>query len=551
MFDLALNTPALSSADAERPLAPARALLTPTWIAALAVLILNDHVLKGAHLLPGVVTGKLSDFAGMIVAPVLLAALLRVRTRGALLACHLAVGAVFAGIQLSPSFAASWSALMGAIGFPWLITCDPSDLIALPTLALAWRLLVPEMDPSLPALTPLRRSAVACLSFVGLWSTVATSQVEPGVDWDDTWFEDVYGNVFINNANEHDIALFVRPLRADVQLDCLQVAQDPGRMLRPEAFGEAEHWLLPPRTNVAIELSGASACGAAWVGGEGISPRIIFVDQVTMYAAQWFSGQSFDPSALGVVGVGVEFGEQSSRWIGNDQLLYVPRDEAPELPEECEAPAADSRIDWSPVRYPRNELLSVEAGIDGCFELGLQGLELDANEGAVAVDEPYTWYLCAPAAGVPLEAGEFLDIRAGVQPFGNSVDVTLLDPETLEPARDEQGLLLRHARYLRGSTDPSHIEPLVERSLTAVPTVSCPWATEPGCATVERGAQLAVTGAQSYLELGEAVAFGGDTMVHTAVLSHASERAVIDGECTSGAQSLVYDIDIVIIDEPL
>ena len=68
-------------------LAPARALLTPTWVAALALLVANDHWLKGSGMLPGVVTGKLSDFAGMIVAPVLLAALLRVRSKRALALC--------------------------------------------------------------------------------------------------------------------------------------------------------------------------------------------------------------------------------------------------------------------------------------------------------------------------------------------------------------------------------------------------------------------------------------------------------------------------------
>lgn len=41
------------------------------WWVALSVLALNDHVLKGSGLLPGVVTGKLSDFAGLIVAPIL------------------------------------------------------------------------------------------------------------------------------------------------------------------------------------------------------------------------------------------------------------------------------------------------------------------------------------------------------------------------------------------------------------------------------------------------------------------------------------------------
>ena len=156
-------------------LAPARALLTPTWVFALALLVANDHWLKGSGLLPGVLTGKLSDFAGMIVAPVLLAALLRVRTRRALALCHVAVAVVFAGIQLSTEFAAQWSALMGLVGYPWVITCDPTDLIALPFLLLSWTLLVPEMDPSKPALVPIQRTAVGALSVFGLWSTVATS----------------------------------------------------------------------------------------------------------------------------------------------------------------------------------------------------------------------------------------------------------------------------------------------------------------------------------------------------------------------------------------
>jgi hypothetical protein len=117
---------------------PARALLTPTWLLALVVLALNDHLLKGAGLLPGAVTGKLSDLAGMLVAPVLLAVLLRVRSRRGLLLCHAAVGAVFAAINLSPAAADAWSALMGLV-WPWHVTVDPTDLLALPALALGWR----------------------------------------------------------------------------------------------------------------------------------------------------------------------------------------------------------------------------------------------------------------------------------------------------------------------------------------------------------------------------------------------------------------------------
>src|SRR5688500_18962801 len=135
-------------------LRPRSALLTPTWLAALAVLGVNDHLLKGAGVLPGALTGKLSDLAGMIVAPVLLAALLGLRTRRGLLVCHVAVGAVFAAIKLSPAAADAWSWLMGLVGPAWVITVDPTDLIALQMLALGWRALMPAMTRPLPAPSP-------------------------------------------------------------------------------------------------------------------------------------------------------------------------------------------------------------------------------------------------------------------------------------------------------------------------------------------------------------------------------------------------------------
>jgi hypothetical protein len=46
------------------------------WWAALALLIINDNLLKGHGVVPGWLTGKLSDFAFLVVAPVVFAALL-------------------------------------------------------------------------------------------------------------------------------------------------------------------------------------------------------------------------------------------------------------------------------------------------------------------------------------------------------------------------------------------------------------------------------------------------------------------------------------------
>jgi len=52
--------------------APGEVLLHPVALASLALLVLNDHALKAA--LPGIVTGKLSDFAGLAFFPLLLLA---------------------------------------------------------------------------------------------------------------------------------------------------------------------------------------------------------------------------------------------------------------------------------------------------------------------------------------------------------------------------------------------------------------------------------------------------------------------------------------------
>jgi len=50
--------------------APGRLLLHPAALAALVALVVNDHALKERF--PGVVTGKVSDLAGMVVAPLVL-----------------------------------------------------------------------------------------------------------------------------------------------------------------------------------------------------------------------------------------------------------------------------------------------------------------------------------------------------------------------------------------------------------------------------------------------------------------------------------------------
>ena len=95
---------------------PRRALATPLFATALLVLALNDHVLKGAGLLPGWLTGKLSDFAGLIVAPVVLAVLLRTRRRVGFAICLAAAVFFLGALQVSPAFSNGWSAALEWFG---------------------------------------------------------------------------------------------------------------------------------------------------------------------------------------------------------------------------------------------------------------------------------------------------------------------------------------------------------------------------------------------------------------------------------------------------
>jgi hypothetical protein len=142
---------------AENPALPLGEALHPAALVALAVLVANDWWVKPRHALPGVVAGKLSDLAGLALAPVLLSALIGLALAGAarlgaavdpslsrrrLVACTVATGAVFAAVKLSPAVAhavaAALSGIVRHVGRPATIVADPTDLACLPALAVAW-----------------------------------------------------------------------------------------------------------------------------------------------------------------------------------------------------------------------------------------------------------------------------------------------------------------------------------------------------------------------------------------------------------------------------
>lgn len=134
------------------------ALVHPVPLGALALLLVNDHILKAGH--PGWLSGKLSDVAGLILLPfVLLAAwdLARLARPGLPAGGpRLAVGSViavviaFTVIEVVPLGSELYRVSMGVLQWPFRalvalgasepmpglalvqLTSDPSDLFALP-----------------------------------------------------------------------------------------------------------------------------------------------------------------------------------------------------------------------------------------------------------------------------------------------------------------------------------------------------------------------------------------------------------------------------------
>lgn len=194
---------------AHQPSAAAlRWLSHPVTLAALALLILNDRVLKGAW--GNGFTGKLSDVAWLVVAPPLLATVLTLvaaltaalvaaardpgtaapPTRGdrrsaaddAALA-RLALTVVTVGFVVTKTTsggAVLASTVLTALAGPSRVLADPTDLLALPALGLAWwtwRRVATRPAPARRRLPLTARPLLPLLVLpVAVVATAATSQ---------------------------------------------------------------------------------------------------------------------------------------------------------------------------------------------------------------------------------------------------------------------------------------------------------------------------------------------------------------------------------------
>ena len=159
-----------------------RAVVHPLWWAAVGVLLLNDHVLKAAGVLPGWLNGKLSDVVGLIVLPPLLALLFGADRPGRRMLAIVVSGAALASVNLWPAAARGLEVAMGALGLSARVWVDPTDLLALPALLLAWPLCRPLEQARAGLALTVQRLGLAIAAFACVATTTSDDDEKSDAD---------------------------------------------------------------------------------------------------------------------------------------------------------------------------------------------------------------------------------------------------------------------------------------------------------------------------------------------------------------------------------
>ena len=384
-------------------------LLHPLWWGALLVLITNDHFLKTAGLLPPWMTGKLSDFAGLIVAPVLAAHLLRARGPRVRALVYLAVVSPFVVINLSSDAARVFEIFTVMIGVPWSVVTDPTDLIALAVLPAAWRL----------EARPLRRRVVErCAVLVGTVACLASSPPRPPA-----WFTKSFA------LNKTGRAIDLRVRWVDAEIDCDALEGQAGRALSLKAFGEGRTFTLPPDETIALDrtalFTGGSTqaadrraddeCDAMLLQTDGMADTVVFRRGLEAHRVpvSWTDEdekedeeeETFDRRGLLLLTSRGDTIEGTS----TDGLEVAPLTARFE-PSSCASVAAQ-RFQWSELSFlAEHTLRDVNVGPDGCVALQFEGTTR-------------TRYLCVPAEEFPFAPGDHISMEQTTSDTGRRLKI--------------------------------------------------------------------------------------------------------------------------------
>lgn len=113
--------------------------LSKTFVISVLTMIFNDHFLKGYGLLPGWLTGILSDISFLFFGPILMAYLFRARNYFTLLGAYAFIGIFYTALNISPAFSDFMARSVHLVlGLKKVLWPDLADLLALPVLGLSW-----------------------------------------------------------------------------------------------------------------------------------------------------------------------------------------------------------------------------------------------------------------------------------------------------------------------------------------------------------------------------------------------------------------------------
>ncbi len=340
---------------------PSRSLAHPLWLGALLVLLVNDHLLKGSAL-PGWLTGKLSDFAGPIVAAALLAVLLRVRSKRGWVLSHVATAVGFAAINVVPSVAHWVQDVSASTPFPWIITVDPSDIVGLVALPLSFLVLGNASTGDTTHSIPWRRwtrrvsvpvAAVACMA--------TSAPQEPNEEWPEN-FPNQPGAVSISNDTDDARLIRVRTLKETVQIDCEAVLNEPSQALSRDLFGAADTWLLEARRALPLQGLGGD-CSVYLIETEEMPATLLVWDRFEFPDGSVPTSSDVQDARM------ARLTYLGDTWINlvHETAAYL-RTPTP-APEACQIASATTGVDWSAALSGPREIAEIATSPNGCHEV--------------------------------------------------------------------------------------------------------------------------------------------------------------------------------------
>lgn len=388
-----------------------QALRHPLFWAALALLLLNDHWLKGAGVLPGWLTGKLSDFAGLLVAPVLLSALFVARSRRTRAMAFTLVCGWFTAANLFAPVAAATGALGAWLGLSWSFWVDPTDLVALAIVPVAW-----QVAAHRGARLGVRLGQSAEKLALGLGIAACVASPGPGAPFYQT-------AAYLVNDTDQTIQLRVR--RLDVQVDCAAIRERFTDTLSRDAFGAGTVYNIGPSETFPLDLRFAGGeveadtfggpppvetghvgtCDLVMISATGLPEQIVYWEGLTerTIPARVTSAGDRGATADGLHVLPVEDDLEALTLLSTGSYSFGPPVEIYDG-GACHDYGAITGFDWSDLPSWENEtvrFVDVRPTIDGCVQV-----EIEAAETYIA-------YICVPPGDFPFLTNSVVRISNG------------------------------------------------------------------------------------------------------------------------------------------